>query len=72
MFKLIAIPMVIATVCTLGYMGSRIFLFGLVKPEDVESDLPIFRPQRGSEKVLPDRKPVARSLPAHSKRAASK
>jgi protein-tyrosine phosphatase len=72
MFELIAIPMAIATVCALGYMGSRILLFGLVKPEDVESDLPIFGPPSGNDKVLPERKPVARSLPSHFQRVASK
>lgn len=72
MFTLIAIPIAIATACTLGYMGSRILLFGLVKPEDVESDLPIFEPQSGKDKVLPERKPVARSLPSHFQRVASK
>ncbi len=70
MFKLIAIPIAIATVCTLGYMGSKILLFGLVKPEDVESDLSILGLQSGNDKVLPERKPVARSLLSHFKRAS--
>jgi hypothetical protein len=72
MIKLIAIPVAIATVCTLGYVGSRILLLGLVKPEDVDSDSPIFGPQAKSEKALPVRKPVARSLLSHFKRVASK
>jgi len=71
MVELIAIPMAIATVL-LGYMGSRILLFGLVKPEDVESDLPIFGLQSGNDKVFPERKSVARSLPSHFQRVASK
>ena len=44
MFELITIPMAIATMCAIGYVGSRILLFGLVKPEDVESDLPVEGP----------------------------
>lgn len=72
MFTLIAIPIAIATACTFGYVGSRILLFGLVKPEDVESDLPICGSQSGNDEVLPERKPVARSLPSYSQRLASK
>jgi protein-tyrosine phosphatase len=71
MFTLIAIPFAIATACTLGYMGSKILLFGLVKPEDVESDLETLS-QSGNDKVLPERKPVARSLPSHFQRVVSK
>jgi protein-tyrosine phosphatase len=70
MFTLIIIPIAIAMVCTLGYMGSRKLLFGLVKPEDVESDLPIFGLQPANDKVLPERKPVARSLRPHFQRVA--
>ena len=62
MFGLITIAMAVATLGALGYVGSRVLLFGLVKPEDVESDLRVARPQSPDEKVLPERKPVARSL----------
>ena len=71
MFELIAIPMAIATVCTLGYVGSKALLFGLVKPEDVESDSPVFKPPAGNEETLPPRKPAARLLPSYFKRVSS-
>ena len=70
MFELIAIPMAIAAVCTLGYVGSKILLFGLVKPEDVDSDCPAFKPQKGTKETLPARKPVVRSLPSDFKRVS--
>ena len=69
MFELITILMAIATMCALGYVGSRILLFGHVKSEDVESDLPVARAaQSPGKKVLRELKPMARS-PASRLRA---
>jgi protein-tyrosine phosphatase len=62
MFGLITIAMAIATLGALGYVGFRVLLFGLVKPEDVESNLRVARSQLPDEKVFVKRKPVARSV----------
>ena len=72
MFMLIVGLIAIATVCVFGYIGSQVLLFGLVKPEDVESKTPIVKRQSGQDNIFPERKPVARSLTSHYKRANSK
>jgi len=72
MFRLIVVPVAIATVCILGYMGSRILSFGLVKPEDVESPPPTVGGDSKYATILPNRKPVARSLTGRYKRVDTK
>ncbi len=66
----IAVPVAVTGLTTLGYLVSRILLFGLVKPEDVETSISQIETEKLSS--LPSRKPAARTLPARPNRVARK